>query len=146
MPRFIDELDYELPLENTGTYLIGDFILDVCTHRDTECLQCTGDHGRHQLIDQATRTAAISASTIDLIFTSYLENLVNTGVTPFDITDHDLVYCVKRRISPKLPPKYVKSRNWNNIDETQFQDVCANFPLNYKTMDSAWDVFKSVLV
>ena len=66
IPKFINELDDEqqrLPLDNTETYLLGDFNLDVSTQRGTELLQCTGDHGLHQPITQATRTTATSAST-----------------------------------------------------------------------------------
>ena len=95
IPNFIDELDDELqrlPPDNTETYLLG----DVSTQRGTELLLCTGDHGMHQLITQATRTTATSTLTIYLIFTSHPENLVNSGVTPLGITDHDLVCCVKK--------------------------------------------------
>ena len=124
------------------TYLVT----DVCIQRDTDLLHCTGDHGLHQLIDQATRTTATSASTTDLIFTSHPENLVNSGVTPLGITDHDLGYCVKKYKSAKPPPKYVTSRNWKHVDVTKYQDDCANFLFNdllqAKTIDSAWDILE----
>ena len=100
IPKFNVELDDELqrlPRENTETYLLGDFNLDVCTQRGTELLQCIGDHGLHQLFE-IERTTATSALTIDLIFTSQ-------PVTPLGIMD--LVYCVKKCKSAKRPPKYV---------------------------------------
>ena len=86
--------------------VLGDFNLDVGTQRGTELIQCPSDHGLHQLIDQPTRTIATSALTIDTVFTSHPENLVDSRETPAGITDHDLVSCVRKQSkSTKLPPK-----------------------------------------
>ena len=53
-------------------------------------------YGLRQLISEPTRITDKSATLIDLIFTNYPERVVCTGVAHISISDHSLVYVLRK--------------------------------------------------
>jgi hypothetical protein len=54
-----------------------------------------------QLINEPTRVTRTSATMIDLFFTNKPENILQSGVIHLGISDHSLIYAVRKFNSPK---------------------------------------------
>jgi hypothetical protein len=49
-----------------------------------------------QLINEPTRVTGTSATGIDLIFTNRAENILNSGIVHVGISDHSLIFVVRK--------------------------------------------------
>ena len=79
--------------------------------------------GFHQLIKAATRETLISSTLIDHIATTNKSNIVVSGVHQTSISDHYLVYSVRKfRGGVKKQHKNISSRQMKNFSESQFLD------------------------
>lgn len=78
---------------------------------------------------------------------SHPEKVVDSGVQPVDISDHDLVYCVTSDKPTRPSAKHVKTRNWKNFKDENFCKDCTKFPFRglftASSVDIAWDIFKT---
>ena len=54
-----------------------------------------------QLIKEPTRVTSTSSSLIDLVFTNQPNNISNSGVIDLGLSDHSLIYAVKKVTMPK---------------------------------------------
>ncbi|CAH3017235.1 unnamed protein product, partial [Porites evermanni] len=75
----------------------------------------------HQLINEHTRITEKSATTIDLFLTNNKEIFTHSGVCHIGISDHSLIYRVRKFFIPKGKPKIVESRQFRNFDANSFQ-------------------------
>ena len=71
----------------------------------------------HQLINEHTRITEKSAATIDLFLTNNKEIFTQSGVRVchIGISDHSLIYGVRKFCIPKGKPKIVESRQFRNL-------------------------------
>lgn len=71
-----------------------------------------------QLVNGATRVFNGSASLLDIILTNRMECFRDTTSCPFGGSDHNVIatHLVARGIKTKKPHKYVKTRNFHNLD------------------------------
>ena len=69
-----------------------------------------------QLIKESTRLTPKSATLIDLILTNRLENISRSGVIHLGISDHSLVYAVRKFTLPKGRQKIRQVRNFKNFN------------------------------
>ena len=92
--------------------LIGDLNWDVSKnvpHAHTCKLQFLCSlYQIDQLIKECTRLTPTSAALIDLILTNTPENISRSGVIHLGISDHSLVYAVRKCISPKRRQKLAR--------------------------------------
>ena len=54
-----------------------------------------------QLINEPSRVTSTSATLIDLFFTNKQENIMQSGVVHIGISDHSLIYAVRKFALPK---------------------------------------------
>jgi hypothetical protein len=54
-----------------------------------------------QLINEPTRVTSTSATLIDLFFTNKQQNIMQSGVVHIGISDHSLIYAVRKFALPK---------------------------------------------
>ncbi len=108
--------------EDKELILIGDLNCDVSkTIPNPHTLQflcslCQID----QLIKESTRLTPKSATLIDLILTNRPENISRSGVIHLGISDHSLVYAVRKFTLPKGRQKNRQVRNFKNFVENDF--------------------------
>ena len=57
-----------------------------------------------ELIEEPTRVTKSSATTIDLIFTNMVDNTAASEVIYLGISDHRLIYAVRKFAVPKTKP------------------------------------------
>ena len=79
--------------------------------------------GFHQLIKTATRETLTSSSLIDHIATTNKSNIVVSGVHQAGISDHYLVYSVRKlRGGVKKQHKNISTRQMKNLSKSEFLD------------------------
>ena len=100
-----------------------------------------------QLVDQPTRITEISKPLIDLILTNRLENVLSTGVIHFGISDHSLIYVVRKFKLPKSNPTIREVRDFKHFSADEFRANLLQVPwdmvLPFDDPNICWTVWKS---
>lgn len=129
---------------------IGDFNINW--------LQCNGltslmkDFARSsnlsQLIESPTRITEHSSTLIDLIF-SNSRSITKSGSAYFGLSDHNLIYCIKNCVKPKLSPKFISYRKFKNFDRNKFVNDLLNADwapfFNSTDVNDATKIFNSIV-
>ena len=142
-----DNKNYEL-------IIIGDFNCDVGKSppdHQTQKLQficCL--YQIDQLITEPTRVTPTSATIIDLILTNRSENISESGVIHLGISDHSLVYLVRKFTPPKSRKTAREIRNFKNFVESDFiQDISmVPWDMIYQSDNPniCWQIWKSLFL
>jgi hypothetical protein len=70
-----------------------------------------------QLIQEPTRVTRNTKSLIDHLFTNKPENIILTGVSKIAISDHHLIYGVRKFPSLKANTRIIEFRDFKNLNE-----------------------------
>lgn len=82
-----------------------------------------------QLIKEPTRISDTSRTLIDLIFVNNEHRIVKSGVVPFPLSDHYLVFCIlKTGVHTKAHPRMFEYRSYKNFDANSFNEDLRNVP------------------
>ena len=99
----------------------------------------------HQLINEHTRITKKSATTIDLFLTNNKEIFTHSGVCHIGISDHFLIYGVRKFCIPKGKPKIVESRQFRNFDANSFHADLNQAPWHLVHLEDnpnrAWEIW-----
>ena len=89
-----------------------------------------------QLIDSPTRITEHLSSIIDLIFTNS-QSITDSGSLYFGLSDHNLIYCIRKCKRPKFLPKVISYRNLTNFNKQLFLDDLnkADWSLFFNSID-----------
>ena len=105
------------------------------------------------LIASPTRMVKDSASLTDLIATNCPQNISNFGVVSLHLSEHELVYCIRKLNWKKAPAQMKTFRNYANYGSSEFRrDLdCIDWNLNSidgqtPRVNELWDHFKTSLV
>ena len=80
-----------------------------------------------QLIEEPTRLTLETATIIDHIATTYAGNIVESGVHKVSLSDHFMVYCIRKFDSAvKKDHKKKKTRSMKNCEEQDFLSDVSN--------------------
>ena len=106
--------------------LFGDFnCCFMSAHRNnSECKQLISlfkSLNLKQLINSPTRISKDSKSLIDLIAVNYPQNICDSGVVSTNLSDHELVYCVRKLNWRKAPAQIKTFRNYANYNPSDFR-------------------------
>ena len=106
--------------------LFGDFnCCFMSAHRNnSECKQLKTlfkSLNFNQLINSPTRISKDSKSLIDLIAVNYPQNICDSGVVSANLSDHELVYCVRKINWRKAPAQFKTFRNYANYNPCDFR-------------------------
>ena len=115
---FLSECD----TENKELIIVGDFNCDVSkalpdSHTQRLKFLCSL-YQLKQFINEPTRVTSTSATLIDLILTNTPENILQSAVIHLGISDHSLVYALRKFALPKSLPKYKDVRNFKNFNRS----------------------------
>ena len=108
-----------------------------------------------QIFYEATRVPPDSRILIDLVITKSPQNIRNSGAVNFSLSDHDLIYAVRKINWKKLPAPIKLLRNYSTFDPSLFCTELsdANFragtscvDTNELTVSDLWNAFKSTFV
>ena len=85
---------------NRKLYLVGDMntnlLPGVADSNSSKLINVCEIFGLSQLITEPTRVTALSQSLIDLCITNTPDKIVRSGVMPLGISDHSLVYLIRK--------------------------------------------------
>ena len=79
-------------------------------------------------ITEPTRVTNNSASLIDVILTSNPERFALSGTMKLGISDHDLIYTIRKQKIQRPPPKLIEYRSMKNLDRDKYLDELSKIP------------------
>ena len=104
-----------------------------------------------QMINEPTRITQSSRTLLDVVLTNYPDRITSSGVIHLGISDHSLIYCVRKINSqPKFGHKKIKYRDTKSFDTKKFVDCLKQ--VQWETFFSnsdpnkSWGMFYKVLV
>ena len=116
-------------------YILGDFNRNILSKtpevHTTHLLDLMVDYQLAQLIKEPTR---VKQPLIDVFITNKEENISHSGVYTLSISDHNLIYAVRKIGLPRGQPKSIQSRNFKHFREENFLTDLKN---------ASWPVIKS---
>ncbi len=103
-----------------------------------------------QIIDEPTRVTKFSASQIDLILLNTPESISSHGVIEIGISDHSLIYAIKKLVPLKGQQKCSEVRNFKNFNKSLFlQDLAMflwDFVNYFNNLNDSLQVWKSLFM
>ena len=103
-----------------------------------------------QIIDEPTRVTQTTKSLIDHFITKSRENVILSGVYPLSISDHSLIFAVRKIGTPRGNPRFIESRSFKNFDQNKFKlDLQnANWPPigSVYNANDYWSKWKSIFL
>ena len=79
-------------------------------------------------ITEPTRVTNNSASLIDVILTSNPERFALSGTMKLGISDHDLIYTIRKQKIQRPPPKLIEYRSMKNLEREEYLDDLSKIP------------------
>ena len=137
--------------ENKELILVGDLNCDVSKvsldpHTRQLIFLCSL-YQIDQLIDKPTRVTDTSATMIDLVLTNVKENIHASGVIHLGISDHSLIYAVRKFMLPKTNPGVREIRDYKHFDAELFVEDLSLMPWNeiqqFNNPNTCCNVWKS---
>ena len=148
--NFLDILETSLSaldLDKNDIFMMGDFNINISntTCGNARLLKSQmKTFGLNQLIKEPTRISKHSATCIDLIF-SNCDFITDSGTFPINISDHDLVFCTKKRTTVTRPKTEFIGRSYRNFDSDVFVHLLNNCDWekfdNSRNLDDLWNLF-----
>jgi hypothetical protein len=106
-----------------------------------------------QLINEPTRVTTTSASLIDLILTNKPENISQSGVVHLGISDHSLIFAIRKLTLPKsgkTSPMVREDRDFKNFVRNDFIHDISQLPWDsinqFASPNTSWQVWKSLFL
>ena len=126
--------------ENLEYFLLGDLNIDCLSTNNSpnrdKIIEIFDIYGLEQMINEPTRITDKSNTLIDLCITNSPANVVNSGVLHLSISDHSLVYMVRKAHYKRNGSRIVEFRSLKNFSRENFlrdlelkQWSKADFPL-----------------
>ena len=139
--------------ENIELLFLGDFNQDLLPKRLTadarDLRQTFSTYQLTQLIKSPTRITNRSKTLIDHIYTSDSNKVIASGVSQCAISDHSLIYLVRRSKKPRGPSKVINYRNFKNYSSKNFRADLHTTSWDEidtsLTVGEAWDAFSTTL-
>ena len=137
---------------NLGTIIVGDFNIDLsnstnslCKHVHDMCQKLNIE----QLINKPTRVTSTSSTIIDHIYTSVPHHHIKTDIVDTTMSDHFMIFTMlKFKSSEKKESKYIKTRFYNNFDESSFlRDIrlqFTDFRIENENINYMWHRWKTL--
>ena len=101
--------------------IVGDFNLDISKKNFLNKINSLASHSNmKQLIKDYTRITEFTKTKLDLAFVSKPDKVSSSGVHSLGLSDHSLIYLIRRNKKIKTPPKIVKSRCFKHFNEHKF--------------------------
>jgi hypothetical protein len=119
--EIIDKID----AENSELHLLGDLNCNLLSNtpnsNTSELLNIFDIYNLLQTIAEPTRITNTSQTLIDLCITNNLDKVKASGVLSLGISDHSLVYLIRKCTYHKAPVNaFVEKRNFKNFNERAY--------------------------
>lgn len=130
--NLFEQLLSKIDDETNESIVLGDFNCDTLkglNNPNTRALTSLYEEFQYdQLISSPTRITEHTATLIDHAITNCPQFITNSGVSHIGISDHSLIFVVRRLTQPRGPPRIVESRRFNNFNEKRFLEDLYSMP------------------
>lgn len=134
--------------------ILGDFNCNLLEAKanlhKTKLLSLFEEYQYKQLIEQPTRITKASESLIDHIITNMPQRIYKSGVCHVSISDHSLIYTVRRLALPRGLPRIVEIRSFKNFDKGSFLNELTEAPWDaiesFEDPNEKWSAFNSIFI
>ena len=126
-------------IENREVIIMGDLNCDILK---SPC--------ESLIIDEPTRINGTSATLIDLILTNKEENISKSGVIHLGLSDHSMIFAIRKHCIPKSREKVKHVRNYKlkNFNANDFHTDLSQMPweniAQHDNSNVCWQVWKSL--
>ena len=145
----------KIDAENKEMYLLGDLNCDIATTNFTPntstLLNIFEIYGLSQLITEPTRITPNSRTLIDLCVTNEPDKITRSGVLHLGISDHSLVYMIRKNHYDRAKARIVETRQFKNFNEVGFLNDLKE--INWKSINShsadpnnMWSIWKKMFM
>ena len=111
--------------EYKDIYITGDINCNVMSNspesHTSRLVNLIETHQLSQLINQPTRVTEETRTLIDLFITNSEESILHSGVYPLSISDHNLIYAVRKISIPRSSPRYIETKSFKNFKTGEFK-------------------------
>ena len=142
--------------ENREWVIAGDLNCDLLKPRENDTVHIKriyNIYNLNQIITEPTRTTSDTATLIDHIGTNKSEHILDLGVIPYCISDHDVIFAIRSMKVPKRKrsPQTISTRKLNVFDEIAFISELKKIPfdqIKLLTNDSneMWFLWKMIFL
>ena len=118
--------------ENKEMYILGDLNCNLLEKKTLFNMQTNKLNSLYelyqlsQLINELTRVTMTTSSLIDHVVTNTPEKISHSGVVHTGISDHSLVYAIRKIRVFQKTNDFVEIRNMKNFNEKNFVDELLN--------------------
>ena len=126
-----------------------DVLANDPTHLVSEMDFITKLYQYEQLIKDPTRVTKDSASLIDPFYTTKSDYIASSGVKIITISDHYLIYGVRKSQATKQSPRIIEYRDFKQFNETHFLfelQSSINLNLEYWDPNDSWSIWKNTFL
>ena len=152
--NFIETLEttYEnFDLDKNDIFLMGDYNIDFLNKNENDCKaikEFVKQTGMKECISLPTRFSNIRNSCLDQILTN--SNFIShSGTSDLNISDHQLVYVIRKKTKYVYKKLSFKGRSYRNYDKQNFQNKLSlhnwNELLNNQCPNDVWDQIVRVI-
>ena len=110
----IEQMIGSMDAENLEYFLLGDINVDLLSTATSpnraKLVEIFDIYGLEQMIKEPTRVTAKSSTLIDLCITSAPTNVVDSGVMHLSISDHSLVYMIRKAHYVRNGVRHIEAR------------------------------------
>ena len=139
-------------IENREVIIMGDLNCDIlkspCESHTRKLQFLSSLYQFDQLIDEPTRITGTSATLIDLILTNKEENISKSGVIHLGLSDHSMIFAIRKHCIPKSREKVKHIRNFKNFNANDFLTDLSQMPweniAQHDNSNVCWQVWKSL--
>ena len=130
--------------------IMGDFNIDISKSCNSRKINTIAKHSNlNQLIKDYTRVTDKTKTIIDLALVSNPDRVSSSGVHSLGLSDHNLIYLIRKNKKVKVPPKIIKYRSMKNFDQASFiyyslKKTNWDHVFNYYDVNKALDVWQSL--
>ena len=143
-----------LDTENLEYFVLGDLNVDFKQLAKSSCRDKLDEifdiYGIHQLINESTRITDTSSSLIDLCLTNSISTVVDSGVIHLSISDHSLIYMVRKAHYVRSRARTIKIRTLKNFSSEDFQRDLNQQPwanvYHSRCPNDMWRIWKELLM
>ena len=134
---------------------LGDFNIDMLTEKESFV---GSSYSLSKFCDQfcptntmsvSTRVTASTKTLLDVIVVSHPERFVSSGTLRLGISDHDLIYIVRKQRLPKANVRSIEYRSIKNFDGPAFLSSLSDIPWDtaytFDDVNDIWCHWESLL-
>lgn len=93
-------------------------------------------------ITEPTRVTDRTKSLLDVILVSHAERYITSGNLQLGLSDHDLVFVVRKNKLPRPKPRFIEYHSMKNFDNSEFLTELRNVPWGtaywFPDVDDIW--------